>query len=89
MAVLLDVTKAESCLSLLDWRGSLGLPGNSTSFSAQVPRQDGVFGVFDVFVLHNRILVDGVSVLGVAVCHYAKRYPFTKGMTWSLSRTNH
>jgi DNA-directed RNA polymerase subunit K/omega len=29
---LLDVTKAESCQSLLDWVGSLGLPGNSTSF---------------------------------------------------------
>jgi prepilin-type N-terminal cleavage/methylation domain-containing protein len=32
----LDVTKAESCLSLLDWRGSLGLPGNSTSFSSKL-----------------------------------------------------
>jgi hypothetical protein len=28
---LVDVTKAESCFSLLDWKGSLGLPGNNAT----------------------------------------------------------
>ena len=34
-----DVTKAESCRSLLDWNGSLGLPGNSTGVQT-VPQTD-------------------------------------------------
>jgi hypothetical protein len=28
---LVDVTKAESCFPLLDWEGSLGLPGNNAT----------------------------------------------------------
>jgi hypothetical protein len=34
-----NVTKAESRLSLLDWRGGLGLPGNSTGIKAQGGRK--------------------------------------------------
>ena len=36
---LLEVTKAESCSPLLDWVGSLGLPGNSSS-NKTVPQTD-------------------------------------------------
>ena len=36
---LLKVTKADSCLPLLDWVGSVGLPGNSFS-NKTVPQTD-------------------------------------------------
>ena len=36
---LLIVTKADSCPSLLDWMGSVGLPGNSFS-NKTVPETD-------------------------------------------------
>jgi hypothetical protein len=36
---LADVTKAESRLSLSDWKGGLGLPGNSTAVKT-VPETD-------------------------------------------------
>ena len=36
---LVVVTNAGSCLSLLDWRGSLGVPGNSSTVKT-VPQTD-------------------------------------------------